>query len=192
MTQHPIDELAAYALGDLDTATAREVLAHADACPACAAVLAESMRGVGALAETEGQREGRALRQPARRWRPSVWVAGVSAAAAVVLAGWNIDLRLEGAPPVEALVHSHFTHHPLTGTGGNAKLITALDGSWVYVVADGLQPLRSYQLQVDGLTVGDVRADAAGRATGYWNRGASAIASASLSGPGTSLLWREK
>ena len=193
MTSHPIDELVACALGDLDTDTARAVLTHADGCPACAAVLAEAMTGVAALSEADGERTSATpLRRPMRR-NGTAWFAAASAAAAVLLLGWNLDLRSEGTPPpIDALVHSHFTHHALAGAGGSGKLVQALDGSWVYVIADGLQPFRSYTLEVDGEDVGAVRADIAGRASGYWQRTRGSITSATLSGAGTDLRWRER
>ena len=171
MTGHPYDDLEALALGDLDPASAEIVMRHADACPTCAAVLADCMRGVAALTRADGvpELEARAvgLRRPRRQC-----FAGFAAAAALVLAAWNIEMRATAPTiPVSALVHSHFTHHPLTGPGGSAKLVQALDGSWVYVVRT-------------------TRADLAGHATGYWARGAGKITQAALTGSGsTALRW---
>jgi len=152
------------------------------------------MRGVAALA---GFAETRAVAKASSRWsrkHREHWLLGAATAAAVLLGAWNIEMRATApAVPVDAIVHSHFTHHPLTGGEGSAKLIQSLDGSWIYLVADGLAPLRTYELTVNGAPAGDVRADVAGRATAYWTRPAEKITSAELRGPtGASLRWAEK
>ena len=194
MTEHPYDDLQAFALGDLDGPAGEVVLLHADACPTCAAVLADSMRGVAALAGVEGTREGAASVSSISRRKRVPWFAGLASAAVVLLGVWNIELHAT-APnvPVDAIVHSHFTHHPLTGKEGSAKLIQSLDGSWIYLVADGLRPLNAYELTVNGAPVGAIRADFAGRVTAYWTRPAQTITSAELRGPaGVDLRWSEK
>jgi hypothetical protein len=194
MTEHPYEDLAAFALGELDSDAADRVLRHADACAACAGILGESMRAVAALAEPDIPRESSiALKARSRRALFS-WPVGVAAAAALLMAAWNVELRVtEPTLPVAALVHSHFAHHALTGAPGAAKLIYALDGSWVYVVADGLAPLRTYDLSVDGDRMGSLRADLFGRATAYWSRAPSTIKSATLVGPaGEALRWNGK
>ena len=92
--------------------------------------------------------------------------------------------------PVDSLLHSHFTHHPLHGAGGEAKMLQALDGSWVYFVADGLHPGTTYQVRVNGSTLGGAVAASNGTLTAYWNRRAGKIASADLTGPdGAALRW---
>lgn len=193
MTDHPYDELQAFALGDLDAAAGEAVLLHADECPTCAAVLADAMRGVGALAGVEGTPDNTIVSLNPRRTRER-WYLGAATAAALLLGVWNVELRATApSVPVDAMVHSHFTHHPLTGDQGSAKLIQSLDGSWVYLVADGLRPLNEYRLAVNGAPVGSVRADFAGRATAYWSRPAEKITSAELQGPaGLDLRWEDK
>jgi hypothetical protein len=134
----------------------------------------------------------RAEGAPSRPAAPSRWLAGVATAAAIVLGAWNLELRTTTPNPVavDALVHSHFTHHPLTGTEGSAKLIHSLDGSWVYLVADGLRPLASYELSVNGSPIGATRADVWGRATGFWARPPEKLTQAVLVGAaGASLRW---
>jgi len=67
MTQHPYDDIDAFALGSVDDATARALLDHADACPTCAVLLADAMAGVGALASLEAPR-------PVKRTSPDIGV----------------------------------------------------------------------------------------------------------------------
>jgi anti-sigma factor RsiW len=203
MNEHPYDELEALALGDLDPAAQAGVLAHAEACPVCAPILAETMRGVAAMARSDGEitlagdagASHALLRRAAAPPRPRAsfgWAtAAVTAAAALVLGVWNVQLRANAPEvPVDAIVHSHFTHHPLAGPGGSAKLLQALDGSWVYLVADGLHPGAAYELRVNDAVVGDVNATASGTATAYFARPAGKIVSAQLSGPGgASMRW---
>ena len=192
MTEHPLDDLTAYALGDLDPTSAEAVMTHADACPTCAAALADAMKGVAALASAETLRSASATARG--RGTGIRWLAGLATAATLLLGAWNLELRATAPTvPVDALVHSHFTHHPLTGSGGNAKLIQAVDGSWVYLVSDGLRPFGRYRLSVNGDLLGTVAADAAGRATGYWVRSASVVKEAELAGSdGSALRWAAK
>lgn len=202
MTQHPYDDLQSFVLGDLDAAAAEEVLLHSDSCASCAAVLASSMQGIAVLAEAEQPREAskeatsRASKViPLTAWaRRSSWLLGLTTAAALIVGVWNVDLQAtRPVIPIDSLVHSHFTHHPLTGNGGNAKLLQALDGSWVYVVADGLRPFERYQLTVDGEAVGAVNANSSGQASGYWTRTPTKVTDAALTGPnGTALRWHGK
>ena len=189
MTGHPTGMLQALALGELDRDDARSVMEHADTCPTCAEELADAMRGVAALTSLGDASWTTASRSLATKRDPR-WLVGALAAAAIALGIWNADMQLTSATvPVDALVHSHFTHHPLVGAGGQAKLIQALDGSWVYVVATGLRPLRSYDVHVNETTIGSLRADLSGNATGYWRRSPGKIASASLVGQGATLRW---
>jgi hypothetical protein len=193
MTDHPIDDLQSFVLGDLDRPAADAVLAHADTCPDCSAIIADAMIGMSALAAAEGERKPVPIRRTTRHAR-TAWLAGLATAATLAMGVWNVELQTtRSAVPVDALVHSHFTHHPLTGASGDAKLIQAVDGSWVYLVADGLRPLERYELSVNGKLVGDLRADAGGQATAFWRRAPGTIAAASLaSADGLSLRWREK
>ena len=188
MIEHPTGLLQSYALGELDRDQARAVMEHADTCAECAAELADAMRGVAALASAANAPSSSALK--ATRVRDSRWLAGLLAAAVLLLGLWNAQLEMTAASvPVEALVHSHFAHHALSGRGGQAKLIQALDGSWVYVVATGLHPLRAYDVMVNETTIGSIRADLTGNATGFWHRPVGKITSAALAGPDSSLRW---
>jgi hypothetical protein len=188
MIEHPTGRLQSLALGELDRDEARAVMEHADACAECSAELADAMRGVAALAMVA---DARMKPVPnVTRIHDLRWLAGLLAAALLVLGIWNIQLETTAASvPVDALVHSHFAHHALSGSGGQAKLIQALDGSWVYIVATGLHPLRAYEVRVDETTIGSIRADLTGNATGFWRRPAGKITSAALAGPDSSLRW---
>jgi hypothetical protein len=194
---HPYDDIEAFALGDLDLARQRTVLDHADACHTCAVLLADAMTGMSALAQLEepseltrpvpavGSVSQLSVRQlPTRRFAPSVWFAGAAAAACLALLLWNVQLREEAIgvpapPPIAALVHSHFIHHPLTGPAGDAKVIQAVDGRWVYVVADGLTPRSRYALWEkrgsDTVKVGDFSTDGGGLAAQYFEQAPAKI-----------------
>jgi hypothetical protein len=200
MMAHPHDDIEAFALGELDATRAAQVLAHADACPTCAVLLADAMNGVAALAELEETREmkrplarlgaaesrlGAAeLIRPTAARRPNVaaWLAGAAAAACLALLFWNIQLRNDAlGVPVDALVHSHFIHHPLHSarSTGAAKVLQSLDGRWLYVVADGLMPRAHYDLWETRagttLMVGEFSADGAGRTAKYFEQQPGAI-----------------
>ena len=183
MIQHPYDDIEAFALGGLEPARERAVLEHADTCPTCAMLVAEAMAGVGALAELETPREPASRSGPrvlarqlpqARRLVPAAWFAAAAAAIAALLL-WDVQLRHEAMDvPIGALVHSHFVHHALQGAGGNAKVLQALDGRWVYVVADGLTPRARYDLwevrRGSAVNVGEFSADAGGRVARYFDQ----------------------
>jgi hypothetical protein len=151
MTTHPYEDIDAFALGALDEQEAARVLEHADACPTCAVLMAEAMRA-GSSLEPEGQRriprrDGGARLQPRARATWYGWAAAVAAAATIALFVWNVNLRSGSLEvPIASLVHSHFQHHELRGSGGSAKVIQALDGSWVYLVGDQLAPRSQYYL----------------------------------------------
>jgi hypothetical protein len=196
MTAHPHDDIEAYALGALDTHEAKEVLAHADECPTCAVLLAETIRVASAL-EPSGERD---LVQPidvsgltqtsVRMLRPRStrlpWIlASAATAAALALLVWNADLRSRiVVVPIASLVHSHFEHHALRGANGNAKVIQALDGHWLYLVADGLAPRTSYRLGErtggEQRFVGEVTTDTTGRAAAYWEQAPTRIQALTL------------
>jgi hypothetical protein len=140
--------------------------------------------------------------RPRRVGRLPAWIASAAAAAAIALFVWNVQLRSSLLPvPIASLVHSHFEHHPLRGAAGagSAKVIQALDGSWLYLVADGLRPNATYALwdSVSGMQreVGTFRSNARGEAAAYWQQSPAKIqaftvtvGSAQPSGPG-SLHW---
>ena len=193
---HPYDDIEAFALGSLEPVRERAVLEHADVCPTCAVLLADAMTGVSALAQLEEPieltRPAPAVagvvrlpvgQLPSRRVALSAWFAGVAVAACLALLAWNVQLRNEAigvpAPPIAALVHSHFIHHPLTGSAGTAKVIQAVDGRWVYVLADGLTPRSRYALWEkhggDTVKVGEFSTDAGGAAAQYFEQAPAAI-----------------
>jgi hypothetical protein len=192
MTAHPYDDLEALALGALDEEASRTVLAHADNCPTCAAVLAQAMRTVNTLEPQETlplagttprpaqvQSWLRAAERAAKMWRG---VAIAAAAAAVLLVLWSVNtvrtarsnVSVGPVVPIAALVHSHFSHHALRGSGGSAKVIQALDGSWIYLVGDGFPPRRHYALVGmtgdEVISIGEGTTDASGQITGYWKQ----------------------
>jgi len=191
MNDHPYDDISAFALGSLDEEAQRRLLDHADSCPTCAVLVAESMTGVGALAELEEPRpltrslpaarsESTAQQTVTPLARPrsafSVaggWVAAAALAASMVLLLVNVNaLRQSPQVPIDALVHSHFAHHELTGTRGAAKVLLAADGQWIYVVADGLVPGARYDVyawhgDASG-RLGTFAADRQGRAAQYY------------------------
>lgn len=194
---HPYADIDAFALGDLEPDRQRAVLEHADMCPTCAVLLADAMTGVSALAQLEepieltrpaptvsAARRSSARRLPERRIARSTWLASAAVAACLALLAWNVQLRNEAIgfpapPPVAALVHSHFIHHPLIGPAGDAKVIQAIDGHWVYVLADGLAPRSRYALWEkrggDTVKVGEFSTDGGGAAAQYFEQAPAAI-----------------
>ena len=193
MNEHPYEQILPFALGDMDSTAASSVLTHADSCPTCAVLLAEAMAGVSAVSSVDDERSPRTVMAPVRRpRRPAAlpyWAAALAAAAAVVLAIWNADLR--NAPtlvPIAALVHTHFQHHQLRGVSGSAKVLHALDGSWVYVVADDLRPRSKYALwenRAGSITeIGSFQTDGSGRAARWWPQAAGPISGFALSEAG--------
>lgn len=191
MTTHPYDDIEAFALGGLDDADARRVLAHADQCSTCAVLLSQAMSSVAAMERPEPRRMSAPIELPTggsnivalrrRRWPGAAWwVAAAAVAAAIVLALWNANLRSQSfTVPIASLVHSHFEHHALHGISGAAKVIQSLDGSWLYLVADGLEPHSTYYFwEVTGgheRKIGSFSTNANGRAAAYWQQPAAKI-----------------
>jgi anti-sigma factor RsiW len=206
MMEHVHDDIEEFAIGGLPPERATELLRHADACPTCAVLVSEAMSGVAVLAQADGEKDvRRALVTPlvrrTRRSVPASWAATAAAVAACIgLLIWNIDLQ-QGvpAPPIAALVHSHFAHHELQGQIGSAKVLQALDGHWVYVVADGLAPRERYVLweKRGGAQseIGEFSTDGAGRAAKYFEQAPGAIDGFAVTTPGAdptgarSLRW---
>ena len=207
MTNHPHDDIEAMVLGELEPTRARAVLTHADACPTCAVLLADAMNGVAALAQLESPREVMrdaprpgAARSPlaVEFIRPrktfqvaTAWFAGVAAAACLALLLWNVQLRNEALDlPIGSLVHSHFVHHPLTNQKSTAaaKVLQALDGRWLYVIADGLTPHSRYDVWEtrDGrsFVLGEISTDRAGRGTKYFEQTPGAISAIAVTETG--------
>jgi hypothetical protein len=202
MNVHPYEDIEAFAMGALEPGGSQRLLEHADSCPTCAVLLAEAMNSVAGL-EPPGNRPLLRQNVAARVYsRPRVvrWAAGVAALAAVIaLAVWNYQLqsnRLE--VPIAMLVHSHFAHHALRGSPGSAKVIQALDGSWLYLVGDQLKPQSKYYLweSVGGKEreVGQFSTNLRGQAAAYWQQPTAKIEAFVVStsqqpGAGVELRW---
>ncbi len=187
MISHPHEDIEAFALGALDELEARRVLAHANSCPTCSILLADAMSTAAKL-EPAGERPlaapiamGAIAARPTAGARDPVasfvrWASAFGAVAAIfALLIWNVNLRSNTLTvPVAALVHSHFEHHALHGGAGSAKVIQAIDGHWLYLVADGLLPRTAYRLwEISAGSphiVGTMRTDSSGRGTGYWEQ----------------------
>jgi len=194
MIGHPHDDIEALALGELEPSRAREVLAHADKCPTCAVLLADAMNGIAALAQVESPMDVKRavpvvparvvkLPIPESRLRSAAgWFASAAAAAILALLAWNIQLRNDAiSVPIDTLVHSHFIHHPLTNpkTAAAAKVLQALDGRWLYVVADGLTPHERYDVwetrSGHESLIGEFATDGSGRGAKYFEQPAGPI-----------------
>ncbi|MBV8171007.1 MAG: zf-HC2 domain-containing protein [Candidatus Eremiobacteraeota bacterium] len=180
MNDHPYEDISAFALGSLDDQAQRRVLDHADSCPSCAVLMAESMSGIGALAQTEepramtgslGASKVTQLPQRPRLLAPLLSVAAL--AASIVLLLWTYNLSSQTPTvPIGALVHSHFVHHQLVGSHGAAKFLQAADGRWIYVLADGLAPRARYAVFAtragESGEIGTFTTDSQGRAAQFY------------------------
>lgn len=212
MTIHPYDDLEAFALGALDEDTSRTVLAHADNCPSCAAVLGQAMRTVDAIEPTatiplavgthvtaDVPLRPTQWERAAKLWR-TLAVMGAAAACVAILWAINVARTPKAVTsggltvPIALLVHSHFLHHALHGPVGSAKVIQALDGSWVYLVADGLPPNATYTLVEltgdKGSLVGSGTTATSGEIAAYWRQAARHIDRFVLTVSGTQPLER--
>lgn len=204
---HPYDAIEAFALGALDQAEARSVHAHAEQCPTCAILLADAMRTMHAALGDVSTRPSAQLAsvKPRRGWQRIPGLLDIAAVAAcVALLVWAVEVRSQAGIaadlPVAALVHSHFTHHALRGHPGSAKVLLAVDGSWLFVVADGLRPRGAYDVTATvaarSVPIGSMLADQQGVATGFWRRNSSTIGGVTVTpvpGPGpdrrSELRW---
>ena len=166
MNGHVGDDAELYALGMLDPERRLEIDAHLASCDDCLRAVGEAEETAAALASalpgaTPSARLADRLRAagaatpiatPLRRRGVAGgarWLAGMAVAAAFLLAlgtTWyqnsTLQTKLQASDvAVAMLVHSHFSHVPMTTTpaGGSlsAKVIYARDGSWMYVVIDG-------------------------------------------------------
>ncbi len=188
MSEHPYEQFEEFVLGDLDQDSAARVFEHADRCPSCAVLLADALNAAASLSQAAGERVASAAlhaRITAAVTGPKVWerrrsrvlfgMTGAMAAAVMAMLLWNADL-LSSTPsfPLSTIVHSHFTHHPLQGNLGSAKVLYAPDGKWVYVVADALAPHRRFDFWENRngsfVRLGEFKSDRLGRATGYWEQ----------------------
>ncbi len=173
--QHPLDELAAYALGGLDAGERARVETHVASCATCAARLHEDRAVVGALplglapatpppaAWPEILAAARAhslARRPAAAravvpaWLRTIrWPALAALVAALVV--WNVTLHREltrPGPQVEALARRPGRLVILQGTGqpdASARLFVAVVPGHGHMAIAGLPALRAgrtYQL----------------------------------------------
>ncbi len=199
MITHPYEDIEAYALGSLDQEQAQRVLEHADGCPTCAVLMADAMAAVQRMMGSQPERPLPAAGMMQRMLRPELFhatpgaysrapgipllswsVAAAALAACFALLFSNAQLRSNAQQvPIASLVHSHFTHHALRGGAGNAKVIQATDGRWLYVVADGLMPHTSYALSEIAAgrprVVGNFLSTNSGTATAYWEQSPARI-----------------
>jgi|GEM_PF-1645787 len=199
MMTHPYEDIEAYALGSLDQQQAQRVLEHADGCPTCAVLMADAMAAVHSMMGSQPERPLPAAGMMQRMLRPQLFhstasaysrapgipllswsVAAASLAACFALLFSNAQLRSNAQQvPIALLVHSHFTHHELRGGTGNAKVIQATDGRWLYVVADGLMPRTFYTLSESAggrsRVVGNFLSTNSGTATAYWEQSPARI-----------------
>ena len=172
--EHPIDNLAAYALGALEGPERIRVERHLATCPACASSLEQYRGVVGALplglepvsppAEAWVTIHADALRRRPRGaetsranglpvWRRVMWPVLSALAASLLI--WNVVLQLEltrrpPAPEVEALARRPGRLVILMGpAGASGRLLVAIDGLHGHLATAGLRPLaadRTYQL----------------------------------------------
>lgn len=193
MNDHPYPDIEAFALGELDPQAASAVLDHADRCPSCAVLVADAMHALAGLTQIDAaddvapQRPAPTVRA-ARRWHPAWIAAGLAAAAALLLGVRDFEVSRQ-APPIAALVHSHFAHHELTSAAplsGRVKVLQAVDGRWLYVVGDGFTPGSSWTLYEratptrEQQRVGEVRAGSDGVLAAYFEQRAATIDALSL------------
>jgi len=174
-SEHVVDDLAAYALGSLETGEHARVDEHVAGCPSCASRLAE-YRGLAdalplALAPISPPSDlWDAIRSEARRrrlrprmrsamgtrwFRAAPWIAAAVVAAWLVT--WNVRLQSEltrytQGPQVEKLARRPARLVILTGAAGSqasARVFAAVDGQSGHMAITGLARLRAgrvYQL----------------------------------------------
>ena len=161
MTDHPIDDLAAYALGVLDPEGRPRVAAHLGVCPTCRAETSALAETYWTIAEREGRdppprlrvaiverarREGRPWSWPARLWaefrRPVPLAVPVALAAVLVVAlvGYGAARRDADryAAAVANAVGAKVVPLAATGAVGAARgsLVVPVNGSAPYLILD--------------------------------------------------------
>jgi anti-sigma-K factor RskA len=168
---HPVDDLAMYALGTLEAHERSRLDAHLAACNSCARRLAD-YRGVVCVlplalsatpppvaAWTAIQAAVRLRRARAHRWRTAFYAVRWPAVAAVLFAvvAWNVVLQRElnwytRGPQVEALSRRPGRMVILKGVAApaaNARMFIAADGGHGHMAITGLTRLprgRTYQV----------------------------------------------
>jgi len=168
---HPLDDLAIYALGTLAEAERPRIDAHLVACDECMQRLADYRGVMGVLplalpvtpppaaAWRTIQAVARSRRPRARRWQTALYAARWPAVTAALLAvvTWNIVLQRELAwyahgPQVEALSRRPGRMVILKGAAvpaANARMFIAADGGHGHLAITGLTRLpkgRTYQV----------------------------------------------
>jgi Anti-sigma-K factor rskA, C-terminal/Putative zinc-finger len=191
---HPVDDLAMYALGTLEAPELARLDAHLAACESCARRLADYRGVVGVLplalsptpppaaAWTAIQTAVRSRQRRVGRWRTVFYAARWPAVAAAFIAvvAWNIALQRElnwyaRGPQVEALSRRPGRMVILKGVAApaaNARMFIAADGGHGHMAITGLTRLpkgRTYQvwfIRVQGQPIvgGAFDVDARGRA----------------------------
>jgi len=174
--EHPIENLAAHALGALEGPERVRIDDHVGACATCASLL-EQYRAVAATlplgldplpsppnawaairAEAARHRSPGAEREGTTRrpgWRRLMWPLLTALAASLLV--WNVVLQFEvtrrpPGPEVEALARRPGRLVILAGTGApgaSGRLLVAIDGHHGHLATAGLNPLgaeRTYQL----------------------------------------------
>ena len=173
--EHVIDDLAAYALGSLETAVRARVDAHVTTCESCASHLEDYRGVVGALplaltpttpppdlwdairADVRGTSNSSAGRRSPMGHRVRAAAAWSTAAAAGALLVWNLYLHNElsrhaQGPQVEKLARRPARLVILRGAAmphANARIFAAVDGVSGHMAVAGLPLLRegrAYQL----------------------------------------------
>ncbi len=163
---HPLEDLALYALGMLDTDRRDDIDAHVDACSSCASALGAHEATVAAMVDAEfptpeltsDARRRLAHRRSAMRTpRNIASLRGLAVAAVLALAVGVlgvVDLRQRDALRdddvfLSAIVTSHFAHAQFRAIGGahvDAKVVYDRGGRWYEVIARDIDP--SYRVAV--------------------------------------------
>jgi anti-sigma-K factor RskA len=169
--EHPIEDLAAYALGALEEPERIRVEHHLGTCSTCASSLEQYRGVVGALplglepvpppAEAWAAIRAEAARRRPRHaeqarikgrpgWRRVMWPVLSALAASLLI--WNVVLQLEltrrpPGPEVEALARRPGRLVILTGpAGASGRLLVAIDGLHGHLATAGLQPLAAHRI----------------------------------------------
>ena len=169
--EHPVDDIAVYALGTLEGRERSRLDAHLATCESCARRLADYRGVVGVLplalpatppppaAWMSIQAAARSRPPRVRSWRTVFYAARWPAVTAVLIAvvAWNVMLQHELAwyargPQVEALSRRPGRMLILKGVAvpaANARMFIAADGGHGHMAITGLTPLskgRTYRV----------------------------------------------
>jgi len=161
VTVHPLDDLAAYALGALDADERRTVDAHLETCPSCRAELRSLAEATWALAETQSRdapprlraaivaragRRGRvwtgwlaALRSDLRRPVPLAVPLALAAALVIALLGYGgarRDADRYAAAVGDAVGARVVPLAATAGDGARGSLVIPANGAAPYLILD--------------------------------------------------------